>query len=71
MSFESRKGASCLPLGLDRAAMQRPRVLRDLLMFAPSLRLSPVAPVALDRSDPARSMRFSLAFFCTDLPKVA
>ena len=34
-----------------------PRVVRDLLMFAPSFKRCPVAPVELARSDPAKSTR--------------
>jgi hypothetical protein len=37
-----------------------PSVERDLLMLAPSFSPSPVEPVAFDRSDPARSIKFSL-----------
>ena len=37
--------------------MTRPSVVRDLLMFDPSLSLSPLAPVLLALSDPARSTR--------------
>ena len=37
--------------------MTRPSVVRDLLMFEPSLSLSPLAPVLLALSDPARSTR--------------
>lgn len=37
--------------------MTLPRVVRDLLMFAPSRNRVPVAPVDACRSDPARSTR--------------
>ena len=37
--------------------MTRPSVVRDLLMLEPSLSLSPLAPVLLALSDPARSTR--------------
>ena len=37
--------------------MTFPRVVRDLLMFAPSFNRCPVAPVELARSEPARSTR--------------
>lgn len=41
------------------ALMTFPRVVRDLLMLAPSLSRWPVAPVELARSEPARSTRLS------------
>ena len=37
--------------------MTSPSVVRDLLMLEPSLSLSPLAPVLLALSDPARSTR--------------
>lgn len=40
--------------------MTLPRVVRDLLMLAPSLRRWPVAPVELARSEPAKSTRLRL-----------
>lgn len=43
-----------------RAEMTRPRVLRDLLMFAPSLSRVPLAPVESALSDPAKSTRLIL-----------
>ena len=43
-----------------RAEITSPSVVSDLLMFAPSLSRSPVAPVDCDLSLPARSTRFSL-----------
>lgn len=65
---ESRYGtkSSALPffpflpsfkLALARAAMTFPNVVRDLLIFAPSLRRAPVAPVELARSEPAKSTK--------------
>ena len=45
---------------LASADMHLPRVDKDLLMFAPSFRRAPVAPVALALSDPARSTSDSL-----------
>jgi hypothetical protein len=44
---------------LASAEMHLPSVDSDLLMLAPSFRRAPVAPVALARSDPARSTRES------------
>ena len=38
-----------------RAEITLPRVVRDLLMLAPSLSRVPLAPVDSARSDPARS----------------
>ena len=43
------------------ALMQFPRAKRDLLMLAPSLSRAPRLVVTVARSDPARSMRESLA----------
>ena len=40
-----------------KAAMTLPKVVRDLLMLAPSFNRVPVAPVALARSEPAKSTR--------------
>ena len=40
--------------------MTRPRVERDRLMFDPSLRRSPAAPVLEARSEPAKSTKESL-----------
>jgi hypothetical protein len=37
--------------------MTFPRVVSDLLMFAPSFSRCPVAPVELARSEPAKSIR--------------
>lgn len=47
--------------GSAKAFMTLPRASRDRLIFAPSLKRAPLALVALARSDPARSMRDSLA----------
>jgi hypothetical protein len=49
--FGSAEAASARP------AMTLPRVVKDLLMFAPSLRRTPVAPVLFARSLPAKSTR--------------
>ena len=40
-----------------RADITFPRVVRDLLMFAPSLRRTPLAPVLSALSDPAKSTK--------------
>jgi hypothetical protein len=40
--------------------MTFPRVVRDLLMLAPSFSRWPVAPVEFARSDPAKSTRLSV-----------
>lgn len=46
------------PLDADaRAEMTFPSVVSDLLMFAPSFRRCPVAPVEFARSDPAKSIK--------------
>jgi hypothetical protein len=56
------------PAGADEAMasaeMTLPSVVSDLLMFAPSFRRWPVAPVELARSEPAKSIKlsFRLAF---------
>mmetsp|Transcript_64549 Transcript_64549/g.158892 ORF Transcript_64549/g.158892 Transcript_64549/m.158892 type:complete len:233 (+) Transcript_64549:189-887(+) len=62
--LESRYG-TCLrfPSGSHKALITLPSTLSDRLMFAPSFSLSPVAPVALALSLPARSTRWS--FECT------
>lgn len=44
-------------LAAAKAAMTFPRVLKDLLMLAPSFKRWPVAPVELALSEPARSTR--------------
>ena len=44
-------------LATARAEMTLPRVVRDLLIFAPSLSRWPEAPVELARSEPAKSTR--------------
>jgi hypothetical protein len=49
-----------LPSLLEAAASDEitfPRVVRDLLMFAPSFNRWPVAPVEFARSEPAKSTR--------------
>lgn len=62
VSFESRYGMKIFFLGLlawsASAEMTLPSDESDLLMAAPSLRRSPVAPVDSARSEPARSTRF-------------
>ena len=62
VSLESRYGTKTFFLGLlacsARAEMTLPRDESDLLIAAPSLRRSPVAPVDSARSEPARSTRF-------------
>ena len=47
---------ACSPADAS-AAMTLPSVVKDLLMFAPSLRRCPVAPVELARSEPAKSIK--------------
>ena len=47
--------------------MTFPRVVKDLLMFAPSLRRWPVAPVELARSDPARSTKLCAKIDCVGI----
>lgn len=49
---------------MARDEMTLPNVVRDLLMFAPSFSLWPVAPVEFARSDPAKSTRLR-AITCT------
>ena len=46
-----------------RAEMTFPRVVKDLLMLAPSLSRVPLAPVESARSLPARSTRLILLTF--------
>jgi len=50
-----------------RALMTFPRALKLLLMFAPSFKVWPDAPVPFCRSEPARSTRLSLAKTFLDL----
>lgn len=47
-------------LAVAKAEMTLPNVVSDLLIFAPSFRRAPVAPVELALSDPARSTRLRL-----------
>ena len=72
VSFDSRYGTSTFFFGLllfsASAVMTLPSIVSDRLMAAPSLSLSPVAPVDSARSDPARSTRFILAFFSECFP---
>jgi len=42
---------------MARDEMTFPSVVSDLLIFAPSFNLWPVAPVELARSDPAKSTK--------------
>ena len=62
VSFESRYGTKTFLPGLfdwsASALITLPRDESDLLIAAPSLRRSPVAPVDSARSEPARSTRF-------------
>mmetsp|Transcript_170 Transcript_170/g.355 ORF Transcript_170/g.355 Transcript_170/m.355 type:complete len:219 (+) Transcript_170:1396-2052(+) len=60
VSLESRKGATVRRWVSESAVITRPSVESDLLIFEPSFSESPVAPVAFERSLPARSMRFNL-----------
>ena len=53
-----------------RAEMTFPKVVRLLLMLAPSLRRVPLAPVASARSDPAKSTKEILLTFSVDRPVV-
>ena len=48
--------------------MTRPRALNDLLIFAASLSLSPVAPVFPTFSEPARSTKFITENFSVFFP---
>ena len=57
VNFELRNGM-CFSL-LAKAKMTSPRLERDLLMACASLRRSPVAPVRLNRSLPAKSTKLS------------
>lgn len=77
VSFDSLKGgAAFLPSAfLASAEMTLPKIMRLLLMLAPSLRRSPVAPVDSALSDPAKSMRlmsddFSLIFLPVPLSMI-
>ncbi len=56
----SRGGMKAINL---RTEMTLPRALRDLLMLAPSLSRSPVAPELSALSDPAKSTRFMTELF--------
>lgn len=58
VSLESRYGM-CFPLPSTSAEMTLPRAESERLILHPSFNRSPVAPVLLARSDPARSTRFS------------
>ena len=52
-------GAAFLPSAfLAKADMTLPKIMRLLLMLAPSFNLSPVAPVDCALSEPAKSIRF-------------
>ena len=64
MSFELRYGMKTFFDFFDCSAsalITLPNAERLLLMFAPSLSLSPVAPVFETRSEPARSTRLIVA----------
>ena len=70
VSFDSLNGgAAFLPsLNFARAEITLPKIIRLLLILAPSASLSPVAPVDSALSEPAKSIRlisdvFSLIFF--------
>lgn len=71
VSCDSLKGgATFFPSAfLARAEMTFPRIMRLLLMFEPSLSLSPVAPVLSALSEPARSIKLiSDAFLLITFP---
>ena len=60
VNTESRYGTNTFFLPMERSAraeMTLPRADNDLLMFAPSLRRSPVAPVEPARSEPEKERR--------------
>eukprot|EP00966_Prymnesium_polylepis_P105610 2446065-Prymnesium_polylepis.1 len=64
VSFELRYGMKTFLPFFDCSAsalMTLPSAESDLLIFAPSLSLSPVAPVFETRSEPARSTRLIVA----------
>lgn len=57
-------------LAAARAAITFPNVVSDLLMFAPSLSLCPVAPVEFARSEPARSTRLYILQLCSRIVRM-
>jgi hypothetical protein len=61
-----------LPIAFSaRTLMTCPNIVSDLLMAAPSFNLSPVAPVAPDFSEPAKSTRLMTESFSWFLPYAA
>lgn len=75
VNFESQYGTCrfAAPFLLDwqRALMQFPRASKDLLMLAPSINLFPRLLVAAARSEPARSIKLSLATFYSSFDQVS
>uniref|UniRef100_A0A6B0V0B1 Putative secreted protein n=1 Tax=Ixodes ricinus TaxID=34613 RepID=A0A6B0V0B1_IXORI len=71
VSFESRYGTwEILPEASPSAEITFPRARSPQLMEMPSLARSPVAPVRLSRSDPARSTKWNLAVRVSNSLKV-
>ena len=50
----------CYDFPSTRHEITFPKADKDKLIFAPSFAVSPVAPVLLIRSDPAKSTKFNL-----------
>ncbi len=68
-SFYSQECTSRKDHVLDKLTeITFPKALSDLLIFAPSLSRSPVAPVLSARSDPAKSTRFITELFFVSPP---